>query len=70
VTGGLEGFTTTSRLIIYICVFCNNIFYRDLQVKGGLEGFPMMLVGNKCDEEAGGQTKYIRRQVGKKKKKR
>ena len=25
-----------------------------LQVKGGLEGFPMMLVGNKCDEEAGG----------------
>merc|ERR1719309_986513 len=23
------------------------------EVKGGLEGFPMMLVGNKCDEEAG-----------------
>ena len=26
-------------------------------MKGGLEGFPMMLVGNKCDEEAGRQKK-------------
>ena len=28
-----------------------------MQVKGGLEGFPMMLVGNKCDEEAGRQKR-------------
>ena len=34
---------------------CKFLFLIDmLQVKGGLEGFPMMLVGNKCDEEAGG----------------
>ena len=40
-----------------------------LQVKGGLEGFPMMLVGNKCDEEAGGQLvtcfwKWVLGEVG------
>ena len=40
-----------------------------LQVKGGLEGFPMMLVGNKCDEEAGGQLvtcfwKWVLSEVG------
>jgi hypothetical protein len=24
-----------------------------VQVKGSLEGFPLILVGNKCDEESG-----------------
>ena len=38
--------------------FCNTILYWYLQVKGGLEGFPMMLVGNKCDEEAGKQLDW------------
>ena len=31
--------------IINMCLF--------MKVKGSMEGFPLLLVGNKCDEEAG-----------------
>ncbi len=34
------------------CYLYYQIFY-GLQVKGNLEGFPLILVGNKCEEESG-----------------
>ena len=36
-----------------ICVFYKDLILYFVQVKGSLEGFPVMLVGNKCDEEGG-----------------
>ena len=36
----------------YFWLFSNTVFFDGFQVKGTLEGFPLMLVGNKCDDDS------------------
>ena len=40
---------------MYLTYFKTSLFTLDIlcQVKGSLEGWPVLLVGNKCDEESG-----------------
>ena len=38
------------EVVFFFVIFTFNF---QMQVKGTMEGFPLLLVGNKCDEEAG-----------------